>query len=159
MFCDEMLEEIEAIAAGDLTPDARMAAHLASCRNCRATLDRAREVERLMRQRPAPQAPPHFTSRTLARIRRDKWRRDQLLDAGFNAAVAGLVLAVVVGVWLIINRSGIVTVSNDAFGLIQTYTVAFVRRIAPALPRYAAATVLLAAAVGIWWWAERDLSL
>ena len=112
MFCDEMLEQIEAIAGGDVTPDARMAAHLASCPNCRATLDRAREIERLMRARPAPEAPPHFTSRTLARIRRDKWRRDQLLDAGFNAAVAGLVLAVVVGVWLIINRSGIVTVST-----------------------------------------------
>ena len=77
MFCDEMLEQIEAIAGGDVAPDARMAAHLASCPNCRATLDRAREIERLMRARPAPEAPPHFTSRTLARIRRDKWRRDQ----------------------------------------------------------------------------------
>jgi len=44
MFCDESLEAIEPIAAGDLKPDARIAAHLASCANCRAVLDRARQI-------------------------------------------------------------------------------------------------------------------
>ena len=158
MFCDEVLEAIEPIAAGDVTPDVRIAAHLTSCANCRAVLERAQEIERMLQARAVPAAPPHFTSRTLGRIRRDEWRRDQLVDAGFNAAVAGLVLAAIAGVWLVMNRSGIVTVSNDAVGLIEIFIVGVVRRIAPQLPVYAAATALLAATVGVWWWAERDLT-
>ena len=158
MFCDEVLEAIESIAAGDVTPDVRIAAHLTSCANCRAVLDRAREIEGMLQARSVPAAPPHFTSRTLARIRRDRWRRDQLLDAGFNTAVASLVLAAIAGVWLVMNQSGIVTVSNDAVGLIEMFIVAIVRRIAPELPLYAAATAVLAAAVGVWWWAERGVT-
>jgi len=158
MLCDEVLEAIEPIAAGDLTPDQTVAAHLASCASCRAALDRARDIERMLQARAAPAAPPHFTSRTLARIRRDEWRRDQLLDAGFNTAVATLVLAAVAGVWLVMHQSGIVTVSNDAVGLIEMFIVVVARRIAPELPLYAAATALLAVTVGVWWWAERDVT-
>ena len=156
MFCDDVLEVIEPIAGGDLTPDARIASHLASCANCRAALDRARAIERTLQARAVPAPPPHFTSRTLARIRRDRWRRDQLVDTGFNTAVATLVFAAVAGVWLVMNRSGIVTVSNDAVSLIEMFILAVVHRIAPELPLYAAATALLGATVGIWWWAERD---
>jgi predicted anti-sigma-YlaC factor YlaD len=156
MFCDDVLEAIEPMASGELTPDQGVAAHLTSCAGCRAALDRARGLERMLQARAVPAAPPHFTSRTLARIRRDRWRRDQLLDAGFNTAVAALVLSVVAALWLIVNQSGIVTVSNDAVGLIEMFIVSVVRRIAPELPLYAAATALLAATVGVWWWAERD---
>ena len=156
MPCDATLAMLEAIASGDLTTDARTAAHLASCANCRAALDRAREVERILQARTAPAPPAQFTSRTLARIRRDRWRRDQVLDAGFNIAVASLVLAAIASVWLIMNRSGIVTFSNDAVALIEMYIGTFVARVAPELPLYAAATALLAATVGVWWWAERD---
>src|SRR6185503_19361231 len=106
MFCDEALEAIEPIASGDLRPDARIAAHLASCANCRATLDRARELEGMLQARTALPPPPQFTSRTLARIRRDRWRRDQVLDVGFNIAVASIVLAAMASMWLIMNQSG-----------------------------------------------------
>jgi predicted anti-sigma-YlaC factor YlaD len=156
MFCDESLEAIEPIAAGDLKPDARIAAHLASCAGCRAALDRARQIEGMLTARAVPMPPSQFTSRTLARIRRDRWRRDQFLDAGFNVAVASLVLAAIGSVWLAMNRSGIVTVSNDAVVLIETFIVAIVGRVAPQLPLYAAATALLAVTVGVWWWVERD---
>ena len=156
MSCDATLDMLEPIAAGDLTPDARTAAHVASCVNCRAALDRAREIERMLQARAAPAPPAQFTPRTLARIRRDRWRRDQVLDAGFNIAVASLVLAAIAGVWLVMNRSGIVTFSNDAVALIEMFIGTFVARVAPKLPLYAAAMVLLAATVGVWWWAERD---
>jgi predicted anti-sigma-YlaC factor YlaD len=156
MFCDEVLEALEPIAAGDLMPDARTAAHLASCADCRAALDRAREIERMLQARTAPAPPAQFTSRTLARIRRDRWRSDQVLDAGFNIAVVSLVFAAIAGVWLVMNRSGIVTVSNDAVALIEMFIGTFVARVAPELPLYAAAMALLAATVGVWWWAERD---
>jgi hypothetical protein len=46
-------------------------------------------------------------------------------------------------------------VSNDAVGLIEMFIVTGLRRIAPELPLYAAATAIFAAALGIWWRAER----
>jgi predicted anti-sigma-YlaC factor YlaD len=158
MSCDDMLEAIEPIAAGDLTPDAAAAEHLASCADWRAAVARAREIERLLHERPAPVAPPQFTSRALARIRRDQWRRDQFLDAGFNAAIVSLLLAALVALWLIIDRAGIVTLSTDVVGTIYMIGRTVVRRIAPAVPLYAAATALILGAVTLWWWAERDLT-
>ena len=113
----------------------------------------------MLQTRPAPQAPSQFTSRTLTRIRRDRWRSDQLLDTGFNAVVILLVLAAVAGAWLVMNRSGLITISSDAMDLVETGVATMVQRIAPAVPLYAAAAALLAGAVGIWWWAERDLTL
>jgi hypothetical protein len=35
----------------------------------------------------------------------------------------------------------------------------FVQRAAPSLPLYVGAAGLLASALGIWWWAERDAAL
>ena len=103
MFCDEVLDSIEAIAGGELTPDGRIADHLASCPNCATTLGSARALEQALRRRAAPQAPPQFTTRTLARVRRARWRSEQFLDVGFNVAIAGGVLAVLVGIWMLLN--------------------------------------------------------
>ena len=159
MFCDEALDAIEAIAADELTPDGRVAAHLASCPNCAAALVSARALEVMLRGRAAPKPSSQFTTRTLARVRRARWRSEQFLDVGFNVAIAAVVLAVIAGVWMLLNRSGLVAVSNDAVDLFGTSLVAFVRRVSPSLPLYAGATALLATALGIWWWAERDAAL
>ena len=158
MFCDEALDSVEAIAAGDLAPDGRVASHMATCPNCALALEGARQLEASLRRRAAPTAPAEFTSRTLARIRRARWRSDQFLDVGFNVAIAAVVFAVIAGVWMLLNRSGLVAVSNDAVDLFGTSLVAFVRRVSPSLPLYAGATALLATALGIWWWAERDVT-
>jgi anti-sigma factor RsiW len=159
MFCDEALDAVEAIAADDLQPDGRVAAHLASCPNCAAALVSARALERLLQRRAVPSPSPQFTSRTLARVRRARWRSDQFLDAGFNLAIAAVVLAVVGGVWLLLNRSGLNALSNDAVDLLGTGLGTFARRVMPSLPLYAGATAILATALGIWWWAERDAAL
>jgi predicted anti-sigma-YlaC factor YlaD len=159
MFCDEALDAIEAIAADELMPDGRVAAHLVSCPHCAAALVSARSLERMLQRRVVPAAPSQFTSRTMARVRRARWRNDQFLDVGFNVAIGLLVLIVVGGVWLLLNRSGLVAVSNDAVHLFSTGLVTFARRIAPSLPLYAGAAAVLATALGIWWWAERDAAL
>ena len=159
MFCDEALDAVEPIAAGELTPDGRISDHLATCPNCAAALASARSVERALRARPAPAAPPQFTTRTLTRVRRARWRSDQALDVGFNAAIIALVVAVMVGVWMLLNRSGIAVVSSDAFELFGSGLVTLIRRVAPSLPLYAGAAALLASALAVWWWAERDVSL
>jgi hypothetical protein len=159
MFCDEALDAVEAIAAGDLTADGRVAAHLASCPNCGLALEGARRLERSLRQRTVPAPPAQFTSRTITRVRRAQWRSDQFLDLGFNVAIGLVVTMVVAGVWMLLHRSGLAVVSNDAVNLFGTGFATFARRVAPLLPRYAGAAALLATALGIWWWAERDAAL
>jgi anti-sigma factor RsiW len=155
MYCDEALDAVEAVAAGELTPDGRLAAHYTSCPHCATALSSAREVEALLKERAAPQPPPQFTTRTLARVRRARWHSEQLLDAGFNAAIGVVVLAVVVGVWMVINRSGVAAVSHEAIGVFGRGLLTFVRGVAPSVPLYAGATALLATALGVWWWAEK----
>ncbi len=159
MFCDEALDAVEAIAAGELTADGRVAAHLTTCPNCAVALEHARELERTLRQREAPAAPAQFTSQTLARVRRARWRSDQFLDAGFNLAIIAIVVGVVTGVWMLLHRTGLAAVSSDAIELFGTGFVTFVQRAVPSLPLYAGAAALLASALGIWWWAERDAAL
>jgi len=60
---------------------------------------------------------------------------------------------------MLLNRSGLNAVSSDAVDLFGSGFVAFVRRVAPSLPLYAGAAALLASALGLWWWAERDAAL
>jgi hypothetical protein len=55
--------------------------------------------------------------RTIARIRRDRWRREQFFDAGFNVAIAAVLAGVVLGVWMIIDRSGLSAISSDLVDL------------------------------------------
>jgi hypothetical protein len=90
-------------------------------------------------------------------VRRARWRSEQVLDAGFNAAVALIVTGVIVAVWMFAHRTGLAAVSNDAVELLAGGVGAFARRVGPSLPVYAGAAALVATALGIWWWAERDL--
>lgn len=159
MFCDEALDSLEEIATGELTPDGRVAEHLATCPNCAAALADAREIERMLRARPAPRASSQFTARTMARVRRARWRSEQFLDVGFNLTLAVIVIGVVAAVWMLLNRTGMTSVGNEAVSLFSSAFVAVVERVTPSLPLYAGATALLVAALGFWWWAERDATL
>jgi len=136
MFCDEALDAVEAVAGGDLTPEGRIADHLATCANCAAALESARRLERMLQSRTIPQPPSHFTSRTLTRVRRARWRREQFFDVGFNAAIIVLVVAIVGGVWMLLNRSGLAAVSRDAVSLFGAGIVALAHRVAPTVPLY-----------------------
>jgi anti-sigma factor RsiW len=157
MICNEVHDAIEPIAAGEL-PDDRIAAHLSSCPHCAAALEDARRLEQILQARPVPRAPAQFTSRTMARVRRARWRTEQFLDLGFNVALGLVLLAILGSVWLLLHRSGLVAVSNNAVDLLGTGLVTLARRVAPTVPLYAGATALLVTALGIWWWAERELT-
>ena len=159
MFCDEALDTVEAIAAGEVMPDGRVASHLASCPNCALALERARQLEASLRQREVPAPPAQFTSRTLARVRRARWRSDQFLDVGFNVAIGLIVAAVLGGVWMLLHRTGLASVSGDAVDVFGSGFAELAKRVAPSLPLYAGAAALLLSALGIWWWAERDAAL
>jgi predicted anti-sigma-YlaC factor YlaD len=156
MFCDEALDAVEAVASGDLTPEGRIAQHFASCRQCASALESARRVERMLRARDTPRPPSNFTSRTMIRVRRARWRSDQFLDVGFNLAL-GLIVVGVLGVaWVLAESIGLTSVSAGAADLFGTGLVTLFRRVAPSLPLYVGATAVMATALGIWWWAERD---
>ena len=159
MTCDGVLNAIEPIAAGELTPDDRMATHLTTCASCASALEAARRLETLLRQRPAAPPPAQFTSRTMARIRRERWRNEQMIDWSFNAALALVAMAVAAGIWVVVRRSGLTFASNDAQQLLDTGMRAFIQRVSPSLPVYALATAMLVTALGIWWWAERDVTI
>jgi len=155
MFCDEALDAVEAIAAGDLTPEGRIAAHLATCPNCATALTSARALDEMLRRRPAPQPSAQFTTKTLARVRRARWRSDQRVDVAFNVGIGVIVLATLGGVWLLLVRSGLIAVGGGAVDLISALFVSAAKRVAPALPIYTGAAALVGTALAIWWWAER----
>src|SRR5262245_23990180 len=134
MYCDEALNAVEAVAAGDATPDGRLAAHYETCPDCSAALAGARQVELLLRQRPVPKPPASFTSRTLASVRRARWRSEQVIDFGFNVVIAVVVLAIVGGVWMVLNRSGLTAVSNEALRAAVGGFGRFAEQIGPSLP-------------------------
>ena len=156
MFCDEALDAVEAVASGELTPDGRVAHHLATCRNCANALAAARRVEAMLRSRDVPRPSSHFTQRTLTRVRRARWRSEQFLDVGFNLALGLVVLGVVAAVWLLMSRTGVSVVGTEAVDLFGTGLVALAGRAAPSVPLYAGATAVVLAVLGVWWWAERD---
>jgi anti-sigma factor RsiW len=156
MTCDDVQNAIELIAAGDLTPDVQMASHLAACTACASALEDARRLDALLRERPVPTPPDQFTARTMAGIRRARWRNEQMIDWVFNAALALVALAIATGIWIVASRSGFTFVGSDALQLFGAGMRTFVQRVSPSLPVYALASVLLVTALGIWWWAERD---
>ena len=156
MTCDDVQNAIELIAAGEMTPDAQMASHLATCRSCAAALETAERIDALLRQRPVPAPPAQFTARTMAGIRRARWRNEQMIDWGFNAALALIGVAVAAVIWIFVRRSGFTFVGNDALQLFGAGMRTVLQRVSPSLPVYALATMLLITALGIWWWAERD---
>lgn len=155
MFCDETLDAIEAVAAGDVVPEGRVADHLRTCPNCAAALDDARRVERMLSVRSIPAAPQQFVSKTMTRLRRERWRSEQVVDAGFNLAVVVIVIGIVGAIWLLMNQSGLSAVSRDAVDLFGVGVVALAHRVAPQVPFYVGAMALLGVALGLWWWAER----
>ena len=155
MFCDELLEWVEPIAAGDLQPTPAAAAHLGTCPGCARALAAARRVDRLLRARPVPQPAPQFTAKVLSRVRRERWRTEQRVDAAFNAVVALVIAVAAFALWAALANTGIADATTQARDLMVQQFVDVVRRAAPALPLYGAAIGLLGSALGLWWWAER----
>jgi len=159
VYCDEALNAVEAVASGDVTPDGRLADHYATCPNCSSALAGARALEALLRNRAVPQPSVQFTARAMTQLRRARWRSDQAIDIGFNVAIAAVVLAVLAGIWVVLNRLGMTAVSHDAVSAAAGGFATLAQRIGPSLPLYAAASALLATALVVWWWAERDATL
>lgn len=155
MDCDALDLRLEALA-DDLAPDAGEAAHLSTCARCQARLRLARSMERVLQAREVPEPPDGFTAAVMARVQRERWRSEQLVDAGFNIAVAaglGLIAAGLAALawsleWFSIDP-GAVRIVADAAGQ-------WLARIGEQLQMVAIAAVLLTTALGFWWWVEGE---
>jgi anti-sigma factor RsiW len=153
MTCHDVLDLVDAIAGGDadVAPDVR--AHLETCPGCAAALAAARRIELALSAGEAPLAPATFTAAVIARIRRERWRSEQQVDRLFNVAIAAAILLVIGGALALFN------LASGTWMLVSALGGEAALQAQPLLVTYAAAAGLLMSALGMWWWAERRLSV
>lgn len=159
MTCRDVLELVEPIAAGEMPLDAILRGHIESCPQCAAELASARRIESLLASRAAVTAPARFTATVLQRIRREQWRTEQHVDRLFNIAIAAALILVAGGVLAMLNVGGVLTVMGNTWDVAAGMGSAVAKNAAPSLNTYIAAAALLISALGMWWWADRTLSL
>jgi anti-sigma factor RsiW len=155
MTCADAVDLIEAVAAGDLTPDAELTAHLAGCPACAAALGAAVRLERTLAARPAPAAPSGFAQRTMAAVRRERWQSEERVDRMFNVTIAGAIVVVILAVVSFFNLGSLAQLA-----LVAVDTLSEVPRQSPGwqggapLPVAGLTMAVATLALGVWWWAE-----
>jgi hypothetical protein len=98
---------------------------------------------------------PQFVVRTLGRIRRVGWRREQVLDIAFNVTIALVGFATVGLVWYFFDASGLGALGGGSMSVVGAQISGAARSVAPSVPGYLAAAALIGAVLLAWWWAER----
>jgi hypothetical protein len=153
--CEDADPFIEAAAVGETVPDA-VTAHVASCAGCAARLVMARRIESALATRPVAVPPATFTTGVIARLRRERWRTEQVVDFGFNVAVAIGALFVVAGVIGVAWRAGVMQLGGEMSAVLLTAMRGAATRAIADARLIALVTLLLTTAIGLWWWAEED---
>ena len=159
MTCDDVLQIVEAIAAGDVAVDGELRAHFETCPRCASTLASARRLETMLAARPKPKAPDGFTQAVVARIRHEQWQSEERVDRLFNVAIVVALLLVVGSVVALTNVDAALGAAGALWGMIASASGRAVSAAAPVFLTYIAAIGLLMSALGMWWWADRRVSL
>jgi anti-sigma factor RsiW len=159
MTCRDVLERVEAIAAGDEAATPELRSHLEGCLTCAAALAEARRIEAALAVRPAPSAPLRFSAAVTSRIHQERWRSEQHVDRLFNVALIMGVLAIAVGVLAFFNVNTLAGTFTGSLAVLNRVVEEVVVQAAPAFSTYLFAGGFLATALFVWWWAERRLSL
>lgn len=159
MTCDDVLEIVEAIAAGDVEVDSALRAHFETCPRCASTLASARRLETLLVARAKPKAPDGFTQAVLARIRQEQWQSEERVDRLFNVAIVIALLLVVGSVIALTNVDAALGAAGTVWGMVASASGQAVSAAAPVFMTYVAAIGLLMSALVMWWWADRRVSL
>ena len=155
MSCNECNTLIEAIAVGDSVPD-EIREHVAGCPRCAARLRLAQRIEQALSSRPVVVAPSGFANAVVARVRRERWRSEQLLDWSFNAFVGLGTMLVLLGVVGLVYASGLVGVSRDLYAALDVVAQNAGRIAADEAPTVVIGTLLLTLMLGVWWWVEQE---
>ena len=159
MTCADALDLVEAIAAGDVQPDAAARAHFESCPGCAAALATAKRLESALLAREAPEAPARFTAAVVQRIHRERWRAEQNVDRLFNLAMVAALVLVAGGVLAMLNVSAVMAAAGATWALFSTVGGELAHSAGPTVNTYVAGSGLLLSALGMWWWAERFLAI
>jgi anti-sigma factor RsiW len=159
MTCRDVLDRIEAVAAGDEPATPELRAHIEGCLACAAALAEARRIEAVLAARPAPSAPARFSAAVTSRIRQERWRSEQHIDRMFNGALVLGVLAIAVGVLALFNVNAMAAAFTGSLAILNRVSEEVVVEAARRFPTYFGAAGFLATALFVWWWAERRLSL
>ena len=159
MTCDDVLQIVEAIAAGDVEVDSVLRAHFETCPRCASTLASARRLETMLAARPKPKAPDGFTQAVLARIRQEQWQSEERVDRVFNVAIVIALLLVVGSVLALTNVDAALGAAGAVWGMVASASGQAVSAAAPVVLTYVAAIGLLMSALVMWWWADRRVSL
>jgi anti-sigma factor RsiW len=154
--CQDVDLLIEAMADGELAPDAALAEHLASCALCASRLRAARAVTSLLVTRDAVEVPDRFTARVMTQVTRGRWRTEQALDVVFNVAVAVGVLSIVTGLAGVLWSFGLLRLNPAVMNAVVAAVSQAIARLAAQAQTIAIAATLLTMALGLWWWAEEE---
>ncbi len=154
MRCDELEPLMEAMADGTFEPAPEDRAHLSSCAACAARLAQAQGIEQWLTSRDAPQPPASFTASVMARIGREKWKTERVVDIGFNLAIAAGVLVILAGGAGLAWSLGFFAIEIDVVALLDAATAQVEGRVINQLQTLAIAAVVLTMALVLWWWAE-----
>jgi anti-sigma factor RsiW len=157
--CTDALHLVEAIAAGDLEIDDSVRTHFETCPRCASALASARRLEAALQARPKPPAPARFTQSVLGRLRQERWRSEERVDRVFNVAILVAVLLVLGSIVALTNVDAALGAARSLWGLMAGVGGQALETAAPMLLTYIAAAGLLMSALGMWWWADRRLSL
>jgi anti-sigma factor RsiW len=156
LSCAELEDLIEAFAAGDVMPSLEQRAHLASCGVCARALALASELDSLLARQPEPQPAADFTARVLSRVRRERWRSEQMLDLSFNLAI-GLAVAIGLGgLYAVFAATGLAVVGADVMRVFVDGIGDIAVRTAPQARIYALTTLAMITGLLVWWWADRE---
>lgn len=153
-WCDDLEPLVEAIADASLQPSPEHAMHFGTCAVCRERLERARSIDTLLATREVPAPPASFTSDVMARIQRERWAGEQVVDLGFNLAIAAGVVLIIGGALGLAWSFGLLTFGIDVRSLLSTVANQWVDRALQQLQTIVMATLLLTMALGLWWWLE-----
>ncbi|MGH9148179.1 MAG: anti-sigma factor family protein [Vicinamibacterales bacterium] len=157
MQCNDLVELIDPWAEGELTPPPEALQHVDSCNRCASRLALARQIDRVLASYEVKMPSPQFSQEVLRRVRREWWEAEEDLDWWFNVLVGGGLLAVVGGVWLLFDLSGLTALTGDATTLIGAGMSTLMQQVGGSMPVYLGATGLLIGALMIWRWTDGDL--
>ena len=155
MTCVEANTFIEAAAVGDAVPE-EVRAHVASCRGCAARLALAQRIEHALAHRPVAPVPDDFTDALMMRIRRERWRAEQVIDVGFNIAALFGILLIVGGAAGLLWRAGAIQLSGEMATMLFGASRAVALRAVADVRVIMVSVLLLSTAAGLWWWAEEE---
>lgn len=156
MRCEQLDTVIEAVADGSYQLSADEQAHVDVCATCRARLDEARDIERLLQTRAQPVTPASFTSAVMLRIGQERWRAERAIDAGFNLAILAGSLVILAGGAGLAWSLGLLTINVDIGALLRALdnSGGVTSRVLSQVQTVALAATLLTTTLIVWWWAE-----